>query len=981
MNRTKLERVILFLSSFGFLLCAIKLSVNKKDISLITSTNKKSESDIGIIKPIGNDVRLRGDHENSWSNLNGQTNLFEFDRVFTGTSSSAILNLDSKQAITISPDSLLVIRNSKNEINISLTKGSLFAVLKKGLKLTLHQDSIENVIESKEGESTISIKADEKKRTKFIVHSGKVGMKNQSIKKDEENALKNEEFNNQKPLLATNNQKPSKVDQSNEQNKTKTEANPIETSNEIEISENMEATVWQDTKLNNSKNTAVSNNKSTPNDSINPPRLEIKKTEGKLISPTLNSLIWDNYNITFKWSWGDEKNYLTEFEVAENSEFTKGVIKKQTNKNELQIHFLENGTFYWRIRNISDKNKALNNFSNISNFTLFNKLPPEIDQIKTFQVSLNEEGFLLEPINLIWKDLNFAEKYRVQISTSRDFSSTLLKEEVFRPLLKVEKIRPGNYYWKVESIHPGRDILVSRIGKLNITKKDEIQVSNSDLKVDQSNPKTAFKTNINSDSISNTSSLPSIANSKTINLDANLSKSEIPLTNKLSIDNGNNLTNMNFSPIPEANEDEGLLRKPYTPPISTNQTNQTNQKGNTEKINSKATSNSIVQNNELKIQTIDIPEPTTAIISIPNKNLNESNQSDLKKSNKRDLDNIDFKISKKDEPLKEDMKALAKNEKPLDHSSQLIRLEPIKRKPSSEIQKNTDYQFEQNKKQITILNNNDSVIGIPLINNTSASTNQPPPNDKTSIDLFPNFLRGILLPRWWINFGIGISYNYFRQITQGYHTGSLTSLDLPQWTFRSGGLFTENSGIDIIYKQIPGTIRNKTSGTLITESYLWKTLSFEYLSIQKNIHFLGKKGDEIYWRFGLQHHDFISVIPRTPNDLEFTILPTGITNLSLGSEYRLILNPKSRAEILLRYQHPFIGTVKTFGDEFSVAPKFSLDGSIGYVYKINNIYSLGSHWFGQFQYFDFKYLREKDMYKGSELFFNTSFDLNFGFEF
>lgn len=266
--------------------------------------------------------------------------------------------------------------------------------------------------------------------------------------------------------------------------------------------------------------------------------------------------------------------------------------------------------------------------------------------------------------------------------------------------------------------------------------------------------------------------------------------------------------------------------------------------------------------------------------------------------------------------------------------------------------------------------------------NVSASLETPSESDNgDGKNQLKEFFKGINFPEWWLSAGIGVNYTYTRESLNGYQTGTTSSIDTPQWSVRSGGMVTGKSGFDFIYKETTATISNSTSGRQVTEKFKWKIFSVEYLKTYgKDLNLFDYK-DELYFRIGIQSHEFFTVIPVSANSTEVSILTTGMNNASIGFEYKFFTRPRGRAEFLMRYQYPFSSSSNTSGDDFQVTPIFSFDGSLGYVYKIDDHLTLGSYWFGQWQSYNFSYRRQNSSYEGSQQFFNSSVDIRLGLEF
>lgn len=134
------------------------------------------EDSFGVVKPQGQDVRVRGERENNWNRVQRDANVFQNDRIYTGARSSAIVNLKSKQSLNIEPNSLIILSDNKETINLDIGSGGFLAEIKKGVKLLIKTENTKTEIEG-DG-SVIQLDAKDKKELKLVVLRGNTKVKN-----------------------------------------------------------------------------------------------------------------------------------------------------------------------------------------------------------------------------------------------------------------------------------------------------------------------------------------------------------------------------------------------------------------------------------------------------------------------------------------------------------------------------------------------------------------------------------------------------------------------------------------------------------------------------------------------------------------------------------------------------------------------------------------------------------------------------------
>ena len=148
------------------------------------------EENWGFVRPIGPDVRVRGESETTWNKVHRDQNIFRNDRVFTGNSSTAKVNLKSTQNFTVEPNSLVVISDQAETSTIDIDQGSFLGELRKGARLLVKSKGQEIHIDSTGG--TIRLEATEEKKVNLIVLKGEASVRKtatsapQAVKANEE---------------------------------------------------------------------------------------------------------------------------------------------------------------------------------------------------------------------------------------------------------------------------------------------------------------------------------------------------------------------------------------------------------------------------------------------------------------------------------------------------------------------------------------------------------------------------------------------------------------------------------------------------------------------------------------------------------------------------------------------------------------------------------------------------------------------------
>src|SRR5207253_5723250 len=99
-------------------------------------------------KPMGPDVRLRGQLDSNWNKVLADAHVFQSDKIFTGNRSSALVSLKSKQKLIVEPNSLVVISDENDSVLIDLNaSGGFLGELKKGVKFFISRGGTKIEIE------------------------------------------------------------------------------------------------------------------------------------------------------------------------------------------------------------------------------------------------------------------------------------------------------------------------------------------------------------------------------------------------------------------------------------------------------------------------------------------------------------------------------------------------------------------------------------------------------------------------------------------------------------------------------------------------------------------------------------------------------------------------------------------------------------------------------------------------------------------
>lgn len=133
------DKALIVLSTVGIIVTSYSL-YNESLIRKIFFNQNITNEKIGSVFDKENDVRRRVSRSLMWFDINDSEDLYEGDTIFTGKDSKASLRLNEGSTLTLSSNSLVVLKTKDEEISLDLKVGSFLAKLNVGQKLTLIQN-------------------------------------------------------------------------------------------------------------------------------------------------------------------------------------------------------------------------------------------------------------------------------------------------------------------------------------------------------------------------------------------------------------------------------------------------------------------------------------------------------------------------------------------------------------------------------------------------------------------------------------------------------------------------------------------------------------------------------------------------------------------------------------------------------------------------------------------------------------------------
>lgn len=145
-----------------------------------------------------------------------------------------------------------------------------------------------------------------------------------------------------------------------------------------------------------------------------------------------------------------------EIEVAQSTDYTDSKIYR-TSDFKIDMQLYTEGTYYWRIRPIGDRDIVIGQYSGSRSFEMIQteRQPAQLNKLTglyPIDRALIFVGKGTMKIPFYWKSPNPNEPQILEISKSKDFKSLLTKESVRSSSIHIKKDLPeGNIFWRVRT--------------------------------------------------------------------------------------------------------------------------------------------------------------------------------------------------------------------------------------------------------------------------------------------------------------------------------------------------------------------------------------------------------------------------------------------------------------------------------------------------------------------------------------------------
>ncbi|MEE0887138.1 MAG: hypothetical protein UIB61_09545 [Treponema sp.] len=200
------------------------------------------------------------------------------------------------------------------------------------------------------------------------------------------------------------------------------------------------------------------------------------------ISKNLNLLKFDEKEIPVKLEWKlseQEKNQKVIVQISAAKDFSKITKTYTPSGDNIEIP-ASSGTFYWRIFTENEEDKPA-----VGKISVKNVAPVEIISpaaASEFRYRNNFPSILLS-----WNGSEYADHYKIEISTLRDMKNIIFSETVNGNSFSVKSLSAGEYFWRVTPFFALNDTgyaSPSEVKSFSVVKNEQIKPPALSIPVD-----------------------------------------------------------------------------------------------------------------------------------------------------------------------------------------------------------------------------------------------------------------------------------------------------------------------------------------------------------------------------------------------------------------------------------------------------------------------------------------------------------------
>ncbi len=208
----------------------------------------------------------------------------------------------------------------------------------------------------------------------------------------------------------------------------------------------------------------------------------------RLISPAKNKRLSfkAGYKQPVQFRWDAPEGLIYELTLARDADLKQIIKRIRSSKQSLQIRALRLGAYYWNVRLFAKAEDAGSDSPFLGQSEVFKlsiasaaiELSRPAPKTITSLFQIRKRG-----LQFAWTELKGGHLYRWLLAKDRRMRRIVMEREVEDESLKLDKLRSGTYYWKIELLHKESKALLgqSRLSQFSVFKTGQVYLNNGRL--------------------------------------------------------------------------------------------------------------------------------------------------------------------------------------------------------------------------------------------------------------------------------------------------------------------------------------------------------------------------------------------------------------------------------------------------------------------------------------------------------------------
>ncbi|MCE9501425.1 MAG: FecR domain-containing protein [Leptospira sp.] len=175
--------------------------------------------------------------------------------------------------------------------------------------------------------------------------------------------------------------------------------------------------------------------------------ISVKKVPLKLsIPPDQHRIISLVNSSAVNFEWQNTPHHSSyKIQVSRRPDFSSILHSVSVNGNKTQLPLID-GTYYWRVVSVNSQSGREDSSETRKLVVLKNSAPVPHSPEEGSTITVGKEK---SEVEFDWSKADLAQKYKLEISESPEFSGKIIVKDADSHMISVRDLKPGNYFWRV----------------------------------------------------------------------------------------------------------------------------------------------------------------------------------------------------------------------------------------------------------------------------------------------------------------------------------------------------------------------------------------------------------------------------------------------------------------------------------------------------------------------------------------------------